>query len=766
MLRPRDIILATLLAIQTLSPAAEIEIAKGLTSKPAVDDGLLVHPFAGTLDHRGRLFVCDAEGIKRLEDSNLDGVFDTSILVTDELKEAKGLLWVDDSLYVLAPPSLWKFTDTNGDAVIDISDELATGFSPAPSESGPHGPFLHPNGRIYWSQPRARFAIPDNDTGQIMQSGESARIWFCQITGSDLDFFAGGGMDSPTEIDFSDQGEILGVTNAFYGRPRGDALSHWIYRGAYPRRDQTRALSEHSRTGDLLPATHNFGTSGVSGFLRYRSGHLKKNWAGQWLTAHLQNPRITRTRLDKSGATFEAAETETVFEIENSAARFTDLIEDHNGDLLVIDNGTSDELETDTPGRARPYSTGTIHRLAKEGIPYQPPVYLDWERLTAEEVANLLFAEEDWVRSKAITELAVRGAPALPELRRMLMRPSVPESVRQNAVWALARMKFSESIDLIYDALTDPSPFVRQAACNAISVTRTWQQVAANQPAERNIELERNRTISGALAHIVRSDEPTVARSAAVALGRMGEFRAIGAILGRLGRTENDRFLEHSLIYALIEIDDYDSTHRALDTDNSRVLNGLIWALEEMPSSEIEILDILPLLEIQDTRLRESLVAITANHPNWDAGLANRFFEWTDDLNEHHRTTLEHMVPAMAASPPVRDFITAMAEAELDERRALALNLINRSTAVPLEPEWQLLIQSFLNPASSPMDLENALGIASRHPSASFVPNLKALVDAPEVSPHLQLEATAIIEMIREADTTPVAKPISGAEKK
>ena len=139
MLRLRHFFLVTVLLGHTQLPRAEVEVANGLTSRPAVDEGLLAHPFAAALDHRCRLFVSDREGIKRLEDSNLDGVFDTSTLVTDELTEAQGILWVDDSLYILSPPSLWKFIDTNGDAIIEESDELASGFAELSEATGAHG---------------------------------------------------------------------------------------------------------------------------------------------------------------------------------------------------------------------------------------------------------------------------------------------------------------------------------------------------------------------------------------------------------------------------------------------------------------------------------------------------------------------------------------------------------------------------------------------------------------------------------------------------
>jgi hypothetical protein len=206
-------------------------------------------------------------------------------------------------------------------------------------------------------------------------------------------------------------------------------------------------------------------------------------------------------------------------------------------------------------------------------------------------------------------------------------------------------MRFSEATDLIYAALTDPSPSVRQTACNGIQVTRSWQSIAANEPAERQIELDRNKTISGALASIVRNDTSSVARSAAAALGVMGEFRAIGAILGRLGRVVDDRFLEHALIYALIEINDYETTKNALSSENPRVIKGTLIALSEMSESKLEALEVLPFLAHPNDALRKAVHQICVKNHKWDAALANRFVRWNGDFNENRLETLFDIVP-------------------------------------------------------------------------------------------------------------------------
>ena len=65
--------------------------------------------------------------IVRLEDKNGDGRFDTSVVFADKMMLPEGTMWLDGSLYVAAPPSIWKLTDTNGDGVADEREEWFQG---------------------------------------------------------------------------------------------------------------------------------------------------------------------------------------------------------------------------------------------------------------------------------------------------------------------------------------------------------------------------------------------------------------------------------------------------------------------------------------------------------------------------------------------------------------------------------------------------------------------------------------------------------------
>jgi putative membrane-bound dehydrogenase-like protein len=722
--------------------AQEAVVDKDIAVSSALRPGLVKHPVMAALDDRGRLFVAANAGVNLnkeellketpssihlLEDTDKDGVFDKSTLFADKMTFPQGALWVYDSLYVMSPPSLWRLADEDGDGRAEVREELATGFDFTGNAADVHGPFLHPNGRLFWCHGRKGFVIRDGDTGQVLEQGKSARIWSSQLGGGEVESFAGGGMDNPVEIDFTDTGELIGSVNLFYGRPRGDVLVHWVHGGVYPRFDMGQVVAELRRTGDLLPDAHNFGHVAVSGMCRYRSGALDPDWTDGWITTHFNTGELTLTKLETRGSTFAGGETSTIFRALKPDTHLTDVLEDRNGDLLVIDTGGWFRSGCPTSQIAKPEIEGTIYRLSKKDNPYRAATYPDWNQLTAEQVSHFLSAPEDWLRERAITELAVRGAPAMPELERILTGGQADATARINAVWTLARMKFSESTDLIYGALTDPEAGVRQAACNALSVTRTWQIVAANQPAERNIELERNATLSGALAGIVRGDDAAVARSAAAALGRMGESRAIGTLTGRLGRSDGDRFLQHALVYALIEIDDFDATREGLKAADPAVISGTLRALDGMASSKLEVLDVLPHLETVDAGLRETALSVALNHREWDAALANAFFDWHGAIDEKRRAILQQVVPAFADSPPMVDYLTSLVASKDEPHELLGLELIARSAGIPFQEEWVPLFEKALAAGAGPGILATALEALQTSRSDRFAAALASI---------------------------------------
>ena len=120
-----------------------------------------------TSTKQGRLYVADSSGsndkvekqlaekphrIVRLEDTDGDGRFDKSVVFADRMMFPEGTMWLDGSLYVAAPPSIWKLTDTDGDGVADQREEWFQGKTLTGCANDLHGPYLGPDGWIYWTK--------------------------------------------------------------------------------------------------------------------------------------------------------------------------------------------------------------------------------------------------------------------------------------------------------------------------------------------------------------------------------------------------------------------------------------------------------------------------------------------------------------------------------------------------------------------------------------------------------------------------------------
>lgn len=738
-----------------IATASDLIPAEGLAVNEAVAPDLVTHPLAAAFDDRGRLFVAQLNqekashedvdsqqpySIRLLEDLDKDGVFDHATTFADGLTSPRGVLWIYDSLYVFSPPDLWRFADPDGDGIAEERERLFTGFGLSESTSHTRGPFLHPSGRLFWTHGDEPFEITDNDTGETLETGTGPGVWSSLLNGGEIEQYASGVETAPLSLGFTLSGDVIGTIHSLDSKTTSGALAHWTYGAVLSGENLSQPPAVSSADQTPLGGVEGFEVNEVSGLCQYQSAHLKPQWLNQWIVAQGKDKKLTMIELVPSGATFRAGRTEEILRSSRSESFFSDVVEDFNGDLLVLDLGLGSSEEKS--GSAPPVFPGSIYRVSYPDRPYKAPAFPEWERLTSEAVSTFLDAEEFWLRDRAGLELAGRGDPAIPELKRILRSEDASPIAKVNSVWTLAKLRFSESTDLILEALEDPHAEVRQSASHAMSVTRAWQSIAANEPAEREIEWERNRTISAVLAKMVRSDDPMVAREAATALGRMAESRAIGAIVGRLGRTPEDSFLRHALINALVEIDDPESTAPALSSENAFVVSGVLTALDAMPSGELEVLNLLEFLDHESEVLRRTAARIAAEHPSWDAALANRFFEWNAETPEKVETMMT-VVPSLLASPPMRDFVTALLTDEDPEKNTLALTFLQQGDQIEMETAWLEPLANYLRMNAKAKNQELTLKILTKIPTPDLEQELRQLWNNPDTPIATRIHALA-----------------------
>lgn len=372
---------ATLLLLAAAAQGAPAvprhELPAGLELVIAAAPPLVRHPIMGCLDDRGRLFLGDSAGVNwtqqeldanpphrvlLLEDTDGDRVFDRVTVFADRMTFPQGACWLDGSLYVASPPGIWRLTDRDGDGVADERVMIVGGFEHTGNAADVHGPFPHPtNGRLYWCHGRKGHTVVRRD-GTLVHAGKASGIWSCRPDGEDVQWHALGCMDNPVEVDFTADGDIIGVVNLHYNQPRGDTLVHWLPGGAYERPDLLDVIADLPRTLDRMPVVHNYGHVAVSGFTRYRSGALDAAWQDDLFVTLFNTQKLVRTRLVPTGSTYTATNHEFL-KIHDANVHLTDVIEDRDGSLLVLDTGGWFRRGCPASLEERPDIRGAVYRI-------------------------------------------------------------------------------------------------------------------------------------------------------------------------------------------------------------------------------------------------------------------------------------------------------------------------------------------------------------------------------------------------------------------
>ncbi|MCI0492535.1 MAG: HEAT repeat domain-containing protein, partial [Planctomycetes bacterium] len=385
-----------------------------------------------------------------------------------------------------------------------------------------------------------------------------------------------------------------------------DCFVHWLYGGAYPHREQV--LAEMKVTGEVLGPVHRFGHVAVSGTTCYRSGALDHGWRDNFFATYFNSGKVVRLELEPHDATFSVTQREFLSSTSHGC-HLTDVAEDADGSLLVVDTGGWFYRGCPTSQFANPDIQGAIYRIRRKGMtqPVDPRGnHIDWPQQTSGQLVALLGDARFAVRERAIAECAKRGEAIAPELRQTLEHRDVGE--RLGAVWALTRIvganhgtksaaattpsrapgqagpDESTAETAIRAALLDPHPSVRRAACRSIG---TNPDAAA---------LDR-------LLQIVQNDEPAIRREAATALGRIANAKAVHALLEGLSR-DISRTEEHARIYALMEINDPAATAKGLSSPSVGVQRGALIALDQMDAGVLSPKVVTPLLDADDQSLR------------------------------------------------------------------------------------------------------------------------------------------------------------------
>lgn len=785
------------------SSAAEFKFGNQILKVPdgfeveLVSNTNIVHrPVSMDFDELGRLYVTDSSGssekgptqyekkdhrVMRLEDTNGDGKFDKSTVFADNMMFPEGCMYYDGSVYVSAVPSIWKLTDTNNDGVADVRVEWHQGKTITGCANDLHGPYLGPDGWIYWC--KGAFAEQTYEVNGKPFTTKASHIFRARPDHTGIEPVLTGGMDNPVSVAFSPEGERFLCGTFFEPQVPGhrDGIIHAIYGGVYGK-PHPDVLNGFKRTGDLMPVMTYLGASASASVISYRSKIFGDDFQNNLFVANFNLHNVTRHVLEPDGATYKTKD--SVFLSCEGDPDFhpTHVLEDADGSLLVIDTGGWYKICCPTSQLYKPDVLGAIYRIRKVGAKkVEDPrgLKIDWAKAKPVELAKFLGDERVFVQQRAIHELGKRGESSVPALRAVLESASKPKSTngsgkkqfldefhrieaarksdwpkgaaeRQNAIWALTRIESPKAREAVRLAFKDFDSEVRAVAFQSASLHRDKNAVKVAEP-------------KSSWQVMILKEE----RLYFELLGRTSAFdRTVRDHVHSMIDTSQllpseGRVLQHSFTYALIEANSPKIAREFLDVSVSEpdIRPAVLIALDQMENGDLKLEDVLPLLSSEykfQPDFRSAALWILEHHSEWGDSLTDYLQnQFKGEFSAEEQVDFEKLLSNFTENAKIQELLAIKLQIGNPKVRRIVLHAIAQSNLKTAPESWTAEITKLLGAKETVADAIAAADAvpASKEKSAELSEALLKIGHDKSQSAELRLNALAALPNISNLDS-------------
>ncbi|MCA9055136.1 MAG: HEAT repeat domain-containing protein [Planctomycetaceae bacterium] len=626
---------------------AGIKVPEGIEVSLYAAEPLLANPVAFGFDSQGRIYVCETfrqqqgvednrshmvwleddlaarsvadrvaffrkhlgEGIadygkqqdriRRLEDTNRDGVADISTVFAGPFREIEegtgaGVLAVGDDVYYTNIPRLWRLKDADGNGVADEQDALADGFGVRVAFRGHdmHGLTLGPDGRIYFSIGDRGYNVTTQE-GKRLVRPDTGAVFRCERDGSNLEVFAYG-LRNPQELAFDDYG------NLFTGDNNSDSgdQARWVHvvegsdtgwrmyfqylpdRGPWNRERMWYAHQADDETTRvqptyIVPPITNI-ADGPSGLAYYPGVGLPDRYNGHFFLADFRGSTsrsgVRSFGLEPHGATYKL--TDEHWFIENLLV--TDVDFGYDGKMYVTDwvdgwNG---------PGKGRIYAfTSPAQADAVREAKVADRVSLGFDAGETSELVSLLSHPDRRVRQGA--QMALAHHDDVEPLTNLAVDRNSPRIARIHAIWGAWQMAIEKGgIDLHFADI-----FPRLAADNDPEIRAQALRVFGDL---------RDAGAVDALIRATQHGTPREQYFAAIALGRIGSENMmdgrerLDAFCELLAKNNDaDPVLRHAAVMGLTGCGTPALLLERIDHESAAVRLGAVLALRRHHAGEV-----------------------------------------------------------------------------------------------------------------------------------------------------------------------------------
>ena len=703
--------------------ALNLTIPSEMQIEKVATDPLVKWPIVADWDAQGRLVVAESGGVSkpivehnklglhkivRLVDRDGDGVFDDRIVAAKDLAFPEGVLCVGNSILVAAPPEILKLTDVDGDGVCEQREVWHDGKTITGCANDLHGPYMGRDGWIYWCKGAFAEQTYTLLNGKTLVT-KASHIFRKRLSGGALEPVMSGGMDNPVEVAITPEGERF-FTSTFLQHPgdgKRDGMAHAIYGGLYGK-DNATAIEGHVRTGPLMPITTHLGPAAPSGLICLESNTLLTAptiapTPERVLVAALFNlQRVTMHRLKPTGGSF-VTEDQNLVVSDRIDFHPTDVIEDADGSLLIIDTGGWYGLCCPSSKVDQAAAQGGIYRLSSastRAVRDARGVQLRWDSITADIATERLADQRAWVRKKAAQWLVANASQSRPVLAAKLRDAKAPLVQRLESLWTLCKIGDKPALTEIVGALSLETASLRHAAAHAISVER----------------FQEGRNVLQSL--VVGDSSPQVRRAAAEALGRIGTSDSIDSLMSAMLKVSDDRGLEHSLLYAMIEINAPEQIEKYLSSQEPALVRAALVVLDQSKAADrIKPAQVFAVMRSNSTSLVSTARDILSRQSHWAEQSIGELKELFGKAARSplDREALVAIVPSWASQAPVQKLLGQwIHEAALTSAQSqdVLIDLLAGISAANAAKEWGPGIASWLKSADAKQRMHLAQWLA------------------------------------------------------
>ena len=486
-----------------------------------------------------------SEKIIKFTDKDGDGVMDASNTFAEGFNtEVTGIAagvfaWRGDVFTTIAP-DVWKLRDTDNDGKADQRESIAHGFGIHIAYAGHdmHGLTWGPDGKLYWS-------IGDKGTNVMSKEGKrwyapnEGAVLRCNPDGTGFEIFARG-LRNVQEIAFDDYGNLFGVDNDsdqkgererfVYITPDSD--SGWRCYYQYRKSDYNPWMLESmsvptgpNQPAYITPPLASYG-DGPAGFAYNPGTALNERYKGSFFVSEFPKGEVHSFKVEENGAAFKMTDEHTVI----SGPMNIGLNFGPDGALYSADWAGGYPLKEKGGIWKLDDTSQTGTAIRKEVAAFLkegPP------KVSTPELAARLSHADQRIRLDAQWELARRKAT--PELKAVAENSASPRIAVIHALWGLSQNKiFDEGTFALLIAGKD-AELRAQAA--------KWAGELSGKP-------------QPALGALLADPSSRVRFFAAHAIGKLGMTEQLDGVIAMLEKNANsDPYLRQAGVLALSGMD-------------------------------------------------------------------------------------------------------------------------------------------------------------------------------------------------------------------